>query len=113
MKVPINARREATPAKRSTLSAMGLTGTGVIGPGFDPEEARWRLREHLRQLERCQLAVVEVRGDVDRARGDEWRGPAARACAAELATASTTLLRAEHRLDAAIDRCRQLLWSMP
>ena len=80
----------------------------------DPGAERWELHLHLYTLELCQWQIAEallVLVSVQSPSG--WSSPAARAFAVQAQAAVTSLRQAESRLDAAADRARMLLWSLP
>jgi len=99
--------------QKGTLAVMGWPLPAGPGPASDPDVERWRLQEQLRHLENCRQSVEDARASLDRLLADDWRGPAATAFARHLGQVGHTLRSVEQRLDATIDRCRSLLWTLP
>ena len=99
-------------AARRRLAVMGWSPAPWPGPAVDPGAESQRLQDQLRQLETCRQNVADARATLDRLAGEEWRGPAAAACARRVSATGLHLRRAEHDLEAAMVRCRHLLWTV-
>lgn len=80
----------------------------------DPNAERWDLDLHLYTLELCQWQLAEALLVLLSAQSPSgWSSPAARAFTVQVQAAVTKLRQADSRLDAASDRARGLLWSLP